>query len=70
MGWPQAAGVSLLSWSAYLASAFLWFWFEIPKRDRHLPLAMHRLDRSRLCCDCGNFHLPLPWAFRLTDTKR
>jgi uncharacterized protein with PQ loop repeat len=27
----QAAGVSLLSWSAYLASAVLWFWFGIQK---------------------------------------
>jgi len=34
----QAAGVSLLSWSAYLASAFLWFWFGIQKRDKNIYL--------------------------------
>src|SRR4029434_10208486 len=34
----QAAGVSLLSWSAYLASAILWFWFGIQKRDKHIYL--------------------------------
>jgi len=34
----QAAGVSLLSWSAYLASAVLWFWFGIQKRDKNIYL--------------------------------
>ena len=34
----QAAGVSLLSWSAYLLSAFLWFWFGIKKRDKNIYL--------------------------------
>jgi uncharacterized protein with PQ loop repeat len=34
----QAAGVSLLSWSAYLASAILWFWFGIQKRDKNIYL--------------------------------
>jgi uncharacterized protein with PQ loop repeat len=34
----QAAGVSILSWSAYLASAILWFWFGIQKRDKNIYL--------------------------------
>jgi uncharacterized protein with PQ loop repeat len=34
----QAAGVSILSWSAYLASALLWLWFGIRKRDRNIYL--------------------------------
>lgn len=34
----QAAGVSVLSWSAYLASALLWFWFGIRKRDKNIYL--------------------------------
>src|SRR4029077_5803258 len=34
----QAAGVSLMSWSAYLASAILWFWFGIQKQDTHIYL--------------------------------
>ena len=34
----QAAGVSVLSWSAYLISAILWFWFGIQKRDRNIYL--------------------------------
>jgi len=34
----QAAGVSLWSWSAYLLSAFLWFWFGIKKRDKNIYL--------------------------------
>lgn len=34
----EAAGVSVLSWSAYLASAFLWFWFGIRKRDTNIYL--------------------------------
>jgi uncharacterized protein with PQ loop repeat len=29
----QAAGVSILSWSAYLASAALWFWYGLQRRD-------------------------------------
>ena len=32
----QAAGVSLLSWSAYRASAVLWFWFGIQKGDKNI----------------------------------
>lgn len=34
----QAAGVSLLSWTAYLISAVLWFWYGIMKRDRNIYL--------------------------------
>ena len=34
----QAAGVSLLSWSAYLASAILWFWFGMKKHDKNIYL--------------------------------
>jgi uncharacterized protein with PQ loop repeat len=34
----QAAGVSVLSWSAYLFSAVLWFWFGVQKRDKNIYL--------------------------------
>ena len=34
----QAAGVSILSWSAYLASAVLWLWFGIRQRDQNIYL--------------------------------
>ncbi len=34
----QAAGVSVLSWSAYLLSALLWFWFGLVKRDKNIYL--------------------------------
>jgi uncharacterized protein with PQ loop repeat len=34
----QAAGVSVLSWSAYLVSALLWLWFGIRKHDRNIYL--------------------------------
>jgi uncharacterized protein with PQ loop repeat len=34
----QAAGVSILSWTAYLLSAFLWLWFGLQKRDRNIYL--------------------------------
>ncbi len=34
----QAAGVSLLSWSAYLVSAVLWFWYGIQKHDKNIYL--------------------------------
>ena len=33
-----AAGVSVLSWSAYLLSALLWFWFGITKGDKNIYL--------------------------------
>jgi uncharacterized protein with PQ loop repeat len=34
----QAAGVSVLSWSAYLASAVVWFWYGLSRRDRNIYL--------------------------------
>jgi uncharacterized protein with PQ loop repeat len=34
-----AAGVSVLSWSAYLLSALLWFWYGVQKRDKNIYLA-------------------------------
>lgn len=34
----EAAGVSVLSWGAYLLSALLWFWFGIRKNDRNIYL--------------------------------
>jgi uncharacterized protein with PQ loop repeat len=34
----QAAGVSILSWSAYLVSALLWLLFGIRQRDRNIYL--------------------------------
>ena len=35
----DAAGVSLLSWTAYLFSACLWFVYGIQKRDKTIYLA-------------------------------
>ncbi len=35
----QAAGVSSLSWGAYLASALLWLWHGIAQRDPNIYLA-------------------------------
>jgi uncharacterized protein with PQ loop repeat len=34
----KAAGVSVLSWSAYLLSAVLWFWFGLQQRDKNIYL--------------------------------
>jgi uncharacterized protein with PQ loop repeat len=34
----EAAGVSVLSWSAYLLSALLWFWYGLQKGDRNIYL--------------------------------
>jgi uncharacterized protein with PQ loop repeat len=34
----QAAGVSIISWSAYLLSAVLWFWFGLKRRDKNIYL--------------------------------
>ncbi len=34
----EAAGVSVISWSAYLASAALWLWYGIERRDRNIYL--------------------------------
>ena len=35
----QTAGVSLLSWGAYLMSAILWFWHGLQQRDKNIYLA-------------------------------
>ncbi len=34
----QAAGVSVVSWTAYLISAILWFWYGLQKRDKNIYL--------------------------------
>jgi uncharacterized protein with PQ loop repeat len=34
----QAAGVSVLSWGAYLLSAVLWFFFGVQKCDKNIYL--------------------------------
>jgi uncharacterized protein with PQ loop repeat len=34
----RAAGISVVSWSAYLLSAVLWFWYGLQKRDRNIYL--------------------------------
>jgi uncharacterized protein with PQ loop repeat len=34
----QAAGVSILSWGAYLLSAVLWFWFGLRQGDKNIYL--------------------------------
>ena len=34
----EAAGVSALSWSAYLLSAVLWFWFGVQQGDKNIYL--------------------------------
>ena len=34
----QAAGVSVVSWAAYLLSALLWFWYGLQQRDRNIYL--------------------------------
>lgn len=34
----QAAGVSVLSWSAYLVSAVVWLWYGLQKRDKNIYL--------------------------------
>ena len=35
----EAAGVSALSWSAYLLSAVLWFWHGVRTHDKNIYLA-------------------------------
>jgi uncharacterized protein with PQ loop repeat len=35
----RAAGVSALSWSAYLVSAVVWLWYGLQKRDKNIYLA-------------------------------
>ena len=61
----QAAGVSILSWSAYLVSAILWLWFGMQKKDKNIywPLAVRGLDRARPWCDHRSNHLWITWAF-------
>jgi uncharacterized protein with PQ loop repeat len=34
----KAGGVSVVSWSAYLLSAVLWFWFGLQQRDKNIYL--------------------------------
>lgn len=34
----QAAGVSVVSWSAYFLSAILWFWYGLQKNDKNIYL--------------------------------
>jgi uncharacterized protein with PQ loop repeat len=34
----RAAGVSVVSWSAYLVSAILWFWYGLQKNDKNIYL--------------------------------
>jgi uncharacterized protein with PQ loop repeat len=34
----EAGGVSTLSWSAYLLSAILWFWYGVQQRDKNIYL--------------------------------
>ena len=34
----QAAGVSVLSWGAYLLSAVLWLWFGLRQHDKNIYL--------------------------------
>ena len=38
-GGQQAAGVSVVSWSAYLIAAVLWFWHGLQKHDKNIYLA-------------------------------
>jgi len=32
----RAAGISMLSWGAYLGSAVVWFWYGLQKRDKNI----------------------------------
>ena len=34
----RAAGISMLSWGAYLGSAVVWFWYGLQKRDKNIYL--------------------------------
>ena len=34
----QAAGVSMVSWGAYLVSAAVWLWYGLRKRDKNIYL--------------------------------
>ena len=35
----RAAGISMLSWGAYLGSAVVWFFYGLQKRDKNIYLA-------------------------------
>jgi hypothetical protein len=35
----KAAGVSAVSWSAYLVSAVVWFWYGLQRRDKNIYFA-------------------------------
>ena len=34
----RAAGISMLSWGAYLVSAAIWLWYGLLKRDKNIYL--------------------------------
>ena len=34
----RAAGISMVSWGAYLVSAVVWLWYGLQKRDRNIYL--------------------------------
>ncbi len=34
----RGAGVSMLSWTAYLVSAVVWLWYGLQKRDKNIYL--------------------------------
>ena len=34
----QGAGISILSWGAYLVSAVVWFWYGLKKGDKNIYL--------------------------------
>jgi len=34
----QAAGISVVSWSAYLVSAVVWLWYGLQKHDKNIYL--------------------------------
>jgi len=34
----RAAGISTLSWGAYLVSAVVWLWYGLQKRDKNIYL--------------------------------
>jgi hypothetical protein len=51
----QAAGVYIFTWSAYLLSAILWFWYGLQKQDKNISLPC--MDGAGYRCDCGSCHL-------------
>ena len=55
----QAAGVSVLSWSAYLLSAILWFWYGLRKGYRgrfgmYMPPLLEALGKAELTHEARN----------------